>query len=116
MDAKTYSTLSILTSGLVEAPHQYDQVIDIALRHVDDPRLHDFASTVKIAFEKLWIQKPRPQGMLPLEEACAHIDDLAVILRDMEGASAEWVRRSLLWTMKQIKRDDARLKDLRSRR
>lgn len=116
MDGETYSILSILTSGFVEDPHLYDQVIKIALRPGDDPRLHDFAATAKVAFEKLWTQKPRPQGRLSNKEAYAHIDDLAVILRGMEGETAEWVCRSLLWTMKQIKRDEARVAALRSQR
>lgn len=122
MDAKTYSILSVLVSGLCEDPHLYEQVINIAVHPEDPHQLQELAKCYRRAFDQLFSKELRFKGRVSAEQADKYVLEVAKILQEMQNAGgkeaeiAEWARTSILWTQKQIQRDELRMKNLKELR
>lgn len=85
MDAKTFSTLSVLVSGPVEDLNRYEQVIGIAIRPDNPQELQDLADLFTEAFDSVFRGRKRPvymdrqESRQVLNRVIKHLDKLGTL-------------------------------------
>lgn len=98
MDVKTFSTLSVLVSGLIEDPNKYERVIAISIRPEDPQEIQDLADTFAEAFDFVFKDIKRPVYM-DKNASRQVINQIINHLSNLDTPNAQWAKVCLINTL-----------------